>query len=111
MGEGRGKDGREGLTEELGLHQVLKDEPGFQIDEEKERGVLSGERQMVRSRCQPRGHRRLVTGAGVGVGVARKRMLFGGWVKNNSQRCLQVSTCKCWTQGWLFIRHLGLFQP
>lgn len=38
-GGGKGKDGWEGLTEELGLHQVLKDEPGFQIDEEKEGGV------------------------------------------------------------------------
>ena len=32
----------QGLTEELGLRQVLKDEPGFQIEEEKERG--SGKR-------------------------------------------------------------------
>lgn len=76
------------LTEELGLHQVLKDEPGFQIDEEKE--GLSGERQMVRSRCQPRRHRRLVTGAGVGVGVAWKRMLLGG-----GSRTTHRGVCRC----------------
>lgn len=42
----RGKDGPEGLTEELGLHQFLKDEPGFQIDGEKKGGSSVG-----RGRC------------------------------------------------------------
>ena len=79
-GNGRGEDGREGFREELGLQQAMKGEPGLHIDGEKEKGVWSWERQVMWSRCQPRGNRRLVTGAGGGgLGWHGRACFLGVW--------------------------------